>query len=586
MRRIATILTAVASSALVSVSAQTLNIRTQGNVSYAIPAEQAQRMEYSASGTMTVMGKALAVADVASMKVDNSDVTDNTVTVIYEGTGARVVVAGNIMRHVDAVVEGARVSISQISTADADITYVLTGSSDCGSLSLSGSANSNILLQGVTLTSAAGAAIDIQSNKVTTVTAAAGTVSALADVAGGSHKGALYCKGNLVLNGAGTLTVTGNSANGIHAKGYIVVDGLTLGADVSADAAKAIKAGDYLTIASGAVSSTAIGNGVWSEEDVKTKAAACLAADGNLTVAGGAVTLRATGSGGKGVNCDADFGMTGGRLDIATSGGILVYSNGTLSHNYTGNTDNIASDMKSSPKGIKADGNVNISGGLINVTTTGNGAEGIESKSVLTVTGGTINAHTTDDALNSSGHMYIKGGEITAVATGNDALDSNGNLYIEGGLVRAFGARAPECGLDANEEEGYHVIFTGGTVLAVGGSNSVPVANGGSTQAYVSGNAALSEGQTVTLKSGTTVLAEFTVPAGYTATGDNTPPAYGPGGGGPGGGGPGGGPGGSQGGSVLITCPGLTSGTSYTLTAGTSSSTVTAQMYGSSGRPF
>ena len=123
---------------------------------------------------------------------------------------------------------------------------------------------------------------------------------------------------------------------------------------------------------------------------------------------------------------------------------------------------------------MKADGNVTINGGNISVTTTGNGAEGIESKAVLTVSDGTLVVNSYDDGLNSSSHMYIKGGDITVVASGNDGIDSNGNLYISGGVIRAFGTSAPECGIDANEEDGYSVIFTGGTLLAVGGGNSVP----------------------------------------------------------------------------------------------------------------
>ena len=167
--------------------------------------------------------------------------------------------------------------------------------------------------------------------------------------------------------------------------------------------------------------------------------------------------------------------------------------------------------------------------------------------------------------------MYIKGGNITVVATNNDGLDANGNLYIEGGVVRAFGAGSPECGLDANEEQNYHVYFTGGMVLAVGGGNSVPNSSA-STQPYVSGSATLKAGSTVTLSSNGTTLATFTVPSNYTSSGSSM-----------GGGGRPGRPGGgsSGGSSVLVTCPGLTSGSSYTLTCGSTSSTVTATQYGS-----
>lgn len=120
-------------------------------------------------------------------------------------------------------------------------------------------------------------------------------------------------------------------------------------------------------------------------------------------------------------------------------------------------------------------------------------------------------------------------------------------------------------------------------MLAVGGGNSVP-STSASTQAYVSGNVSVSAGNEITLKSGSTTLATFTVPSNY---GTSSRPSMdsrfggGPGGGGPGGGG--GGPGGGSG-SVLITCAGLTSGSSYTLTSGSSSASVTAALKGSGGR--
>ncbi|MGN1263648.1 MAG: hypothetical protein ACI4TW_06385, partial [Prevotella sp.] len=174
-----------------------------------------------------------------------------------------------------------------------------------------------------------------------------------------------------------------------------------------------------------------------------------------------------------------------------------------------------------------------------------------------------------DDCINSANDMNINGGEVTVVATGNDGLDSNGNLYINGGTVCAFGASSPECGIDANTEKGYSVIFTGGTLLAVGGSNSLP-STSASTQAYVSGSGSLTADQTVTLSDGSNTLATFTVPSFYGNTQMPVAPT------GPGGGNT------TSGGSIVISCAGLTSGSSYTLVCGTTSSTVTATLTGSS----
>ena len=142
----------------------------------------------------------------------------------------------------------------------------------------------------------------------------------------------------------------------------------------------------------------------------------------------------------------------------------------------------------------------------------------------------------------------------------------------------AFGTKEPECGIDANEEGGYSVVFTGGTLLAVGGGNSVP-STSASTQPYVTASMSVTANTTVTLKSGSTTLATFTVPSSYSSSnGGNSggwKAGFGPGGGG------GGQTGGSGSSSVLVSCPGMTSGSSYTITSGSSSSTATAVTKGS-----
>ena len=127
----------------------------------------------------------------------------------------------------------------------------------------------------------------------------------------------------------------------------------------------------------------------------------------------------------------------------------------------------------------------------------------------------------------------------------------------------AFGAGAPECGIDANSEQGFTVYFTGGNLLAVGGGNSVPTTSA-SNQAYVSCNLSASANTVIAVKSGSTELASFTVPAEYGSTLSVTRPGGGPGGG-------------CQGGAMLITAEGLSSGTSYIITCGSSTTTATAK---------
>lgn len=623
-------------AAVFTVSAQTLNIEV-GNVTYAVPASQAGDMVYASGTSVTVLGKQFTISDITKMYINSDNVTDNSVTVTYSDTTASVVVAGNIAQYITPTVSGAYVSIVQSSDVSdstcGEITYTLSGASSDGGFYLEGSYKASLELNGLTLTSSTGSPLNIQNGKRIDVSVKKGTTNTLTDCANGSQKGCIVCKGHLEFKGKGVLNVYGLTAHGIYSKEYVemknctinvlsaVKDGLncnqyfliesgelnisgtgddglqvsykddtdrdeedtgsitisggTITAAVTATAAKGLKADGNVTISDGTITVSTSGGGEWDSDDVKTKASTCISADGIVQIDGGTLNLTSTGSGGKGISCDSDLVINNGAITIKTSGGMYAYVNGKEYSNYTGNTDNLDSDYKSSPKGIKADGNVTINGGTINVTTTGNGGEGIESKSVMTINDGTITVNSYDDGLNSSSHMYIKGGTITVVATNNDGLDSNGNMYISGGTIMAFGTTSPECGIDANEEDGYSVIFTGGTLLAVGGGNSYP-STSASTQAYVSGSSSVTAGSTVSLKSGSTTLATFTVPSNYSSSSQGGSSSR-----------PGGGfrPGGSSS-SVLITCPGLSSGSSYTLTSGSSSSSVTARLTGSSGGRF
>lgn len=642
MKRLFTSMIATGFIAL-GAEAQTLNVVTD-NITYAFQAAQTGSMTYQNGETLTIMGKTFSTSDITKMYVDNSEVKDNTVSVSYNGTTATMTVAGNVAQYVAPTITNAHVSLEQSSSVGDDtcgeITYSLSGTSTDGEFTMTGSYKASVEFNGLTLTNPSGAPINIHDGKRIELSVKKGTENTLTDAANGDWKGCVVCKGHLELKGKGTLNVYGYTAHGIYAKEYVemknckvnvlaaVKDGIncnqyflmesgelnisgvaddgvqvsykddtdreaedtgaltikggTVTAAVTGTCTKGLKAEGDLTIADGTITITSTGGGAWDSDDAKTKASSCIAADGNILIEGGTLSLTCSGSGGKGINGDGTLTINGGDITVKTTGGMYAYVNGKGYDNYTGNTDNLSSDQKSSPKGMKIDGNVEINGGTINVSTTGNGAEGIESKAELTVNDGTIVVNAYDDCLNSSSHMYLKGGDITVVSSANDGLDSNGNMYVSGGLIKAFGTVAPECGIDANEEDNYSVIFTGGTLLAVGGGNSVP-STAASTQPYVSGNMSVTANGEILLKSGNTVLATFTVPSNFTASKNNG--GFGNMGGGgngsPGGGGPGGNSGSSS--SVLITCAGLTSGSSYTMTSGSSSTTVTAALKGNGG---
>ena len=448
------------------------------------------------------------------------------------------------------------------------ICYVVSGTTSDGMLYIDGKTNFMLNLNGADITSSRGTALDIQSKMAAYIVLTG--QNKLTDGTAEDHKSVLYGKGKLLLSGTGSLDIKGNYNNGIHSKSYIliekgvnlyvnaanhgikgsdtVINGGIVNVETAGEGAKGINCDNNVYINGGRTNVVCTGNGEWDSEDLETKAATCIKCDSVMNINGGEINVKATGSGGKGLKADWEAYITGGKIRVITEGG-LYYSNGTQeNHNYTGNTDNLDDAYTSSPKGIKVGtknvhGVLTISGGDLMVRTTGNNAEGIESKGTLDITDGTVMVSAHDDAINSSGDMTVSGGTVVAVGTNNDGIDANGDMYLKGGTIIAMGAGGAEAGIDINEQKKLYI--SGGNIFGIGGRFDGTL--GSTTQGIVTTSGSVSANSTVSIASGSTTLASFTMP----------PYSY-------------------NNGTILISAPGMESGSSYTLNLGTSSTTVTA----------
>ena len=452
------------------------------------------------------------------------------------------------------------------------ICYVVTGTTNDGSLTINGKADFEIELNNADITNTRSTALDIESKYKAFLVLAGSNRLTDGTTADDSHKGALFAKGKLLISGDGSLDVYGTYNNGIHGKSNIVIDkgvnlyvkstanhGIKAGDDmyinggiinveVSAPGAKGINGDIDININGGRTTVVSTANGQWDDEDLETKASAGIACDSVFTMNDGEIYMKSTGSGGKGLKADWEAYINGGKVRIITTGGLYFSDGTTESHNYTGNTDNLDDAYSSSPKGIKIGtknehGVLTITDGDIMVRTTGNNAEGMESKGTLDITGGTVLISAHDDAINSSGDMTISGGTVVAVGTNNDGIDANGNMYLKGGTIIAFGASGAEAGIDIDEQ--HKIYITGGNIFGIGGRFDGNL--GSTTQGIVSTTGSVAANGTVTISSGSTVLATLTMP----------PYSY-------------------SNGNIIVSVPGMTSGESYTLSLGSSSTNVTA----------
>ena len=190
MKKLLTLLSVVLVA--ITAMAQTLNVQV-GNVTYQFPASQTGEMTYSDGTTLTILNKVFTLSEISSMTIDNTEVTDGTIGVVYDGASAKVTVAGNIAQYVTPTVSGAHVSIAQSDDLATEITYNLSGSSSDGEFYMSGSYKATIELNGLTLTNTtplnSGAAVHIQNGKRIKVKVVTGTTNTLTDAASGSQKG-------------------------------------------------------------------------------------------------------------------------------------------------------------------------------------------------------------------------------------------------------------------------------------------------------------------------------------------------------------------------------------------------------------
>ena len=127
--------------------AQTLNV-VVGDVTYQFPAADAGTMTYADGSLLTIEHKTFAISDITRMFVDAAEVDSTTVSVVYEGSSAKVYVAGDIAHLVTPTVDGAHVSIAQSDDVDQEITYSLTGESSDGEFYMSGSYKATVELRG------------------------------------------------------------------------------------------------------------------------------------------------------------------------------------------------------------------------------------------------------------------------------------------------------------------------------------------------------------------------------------------------------------------------------------------------------
>lgn len=402
-------------------------------------------------------------------------------------------------------------SLKVVNTSSSAINIRLTGSNSSFKVTVEGNSQAvKVTLDNLNLTSS-DRALNIKSSSVSYVVLEG--QNSLETLINSEDKNVLKSASDLIFDGDGSLSVTANSKNGIVSDSVICI----LDGNITVTVAETTCYTDEDT------------SEIVADKGTGIKALlGFVMLDGDLTIYGNNSTK---GYESKGIKVDGFEADTLTDESLAAKMGWIVIDGGNITIRTQGKAISAgwkeSEDDKPTSTANYPVPDVYINGGVFDIVTyatprddtstlEGVSPEGIEAKNNLYITGGTLVLNTTDDCLNASESIYISGGLIYAYASQNDAIDAGaeenqGALTISGGVVVAFGAGAPEGGLDCNSNSRFK--YTGGLIIALGGSNNVPQASG--TTAYTASTSNASAGTSYALVQNGEVVLAFKVPSGY-----------------------------------------------------------------------
>ena len=431
-----------------------------GDVKWAFTTEQLDTVTYNEGVSFIAQGKTFNISDVDSIYVDNTPVADNTVDVAYNGNAAKVIVAGNIAKNMTAWVNGAHVVALQDTNVNTEIVYSLAGESTNGSFYQDGDLKITVQLNGLTLHNPDSAAINIRDGKRIAVELIEGTTNNLTDGEGGSQKGCFAVKGHTEFKGAGVLNITGNSSHAFWGKEYVEIKKTVGEINILGAKGDGFNINQYYQQNGGKVTVKNVtddGIQVSFETDDDGNIEEDVDNTGEITLKGGTLDLTMTSNGGKGVKTQGDFIMQGGELKVVQSGNLVV-DGADISYGTS----------------VKADGNITITGGSVDINNTAQGGKGLNADGTIL-----INEETATTTIN----VKANGQGGTAETSGSESGGTTASYKIYVAKPTGSGGYGPGGG-GSNAWSNVYLYKSDGTLVANITGNTVQKSSGYSTLTF------------------------------------------------------------------------------------------------------
>lgn len=499
-------------------------VRSSSSIGAMLASEEIPSSADSTVSQATSVTGAVSVTDALAQNSETHEDPDDSV---WDATSVIPILLNGNSIHVEGEgvsVDGSRATIT--SAGD----YSLSGSLVDGQIIVDTQDKGlvRLVLDGVDISNSTSSAIYIKSAKETIIILADGTRNTLSDAGAyvfedtqaDEPNAALFSTSDLTIYGNGSLSVIGNTNDGIASK-----DGLILaGGEITVVALDdGIRGKDYLVIKSGAITVNAQGDGLKSDnaEDAGrgfisieagqiniTAEGDAIEAETDVAIADGDFTIISGGgsqarldqdTSGKGIKAAVSVTIDGGSFNIDAADE-AIHSNGSIDINGGDFVISTGDD------GLHADDSLTINGGDIRITKS---FEGLES-ALITINGGNFEIIASDDGINVAGGMdgsgripgmggrqmpggspgqdffaatgdytlYINGGTIV-IEAGGDGIDVNGAIEMTGGIVLVNGPTETMNG--ALDYDRYFNI-SGGFFVAVGSAGMAQAPSESSSQ--------------------------------------------------------------------------------------------------------
>lgn len=269
----------------------------------------------------------------------------------------------------------------------------------------------------------------------------------------GAYDAAIYSKAELKFKGTGQLYINTSGGKGINCRDDVTIQSCSLYISASDDG---LRGKDSVTISSGLIRISAGVDGIRSTNEEKE-------GKGYITINDGLVMVESTLDG---IQAYSDLKIAGGNVICITGGGAKEntktpkrafghgggFPNGRGGPGWDANEQNSSEDNITSAKGLKADGDVLISNGNIQISSND---DAVHADQNIVISGGKCTLTSSDDGIHADEMLLIEGGNIL-IANSYEGIEA-ADLQIIGGETRVYAA---DDGVNA----------AGGEKIAQGGS--------------------------------------------------------------------------------------------------------------------